>query len=133
METNYLYKLSPRKLKQFCIAIGLFEMTDNTFIGDKEHYALIREFNYRCCLVDHSVPYLGYVESFRKFINRFGLFYFFRYMTTETIVRVICEHITRNVEVAEKLAEIIYKRGYSKAIIYLHEQKENNNNMKGKN
>lgn len=102
--------------KYICILVN-YKHSHRLFIRNCDSTAMRVELNEMCREIDNSVvsmesPYYG------DFIKERGVFYYDQYLDKETIIEVLCKYISKNVIMAENVAETFCNCGEEDAFQY---------------
>ncbi|MBQ7907173.1 MAG: hypothetical protein IJ309_04275 [Clostridia bacterium] len=114
---SYLGRLSLDDIDKYtCILIN-YKHSHRFFMRNCDFTAMRVEFNEMCRKIDNSVVSM---ESpyYSEFVEERGICYYDQYLDKETIIDVICKYISKNVIMAENVAETLYNCGAESAFQY---------------
>ncbi len=106
---NYLYKLSYGQLKEFIATILYCRHAYDLFFNNENSTNMWQTLNAKCIEKDSSVPGI-WEPRYREFTAKHPL-YQFEYLSKETVAQVFCEHIDKDIKLAEMVAKVFYKSG----------------------
>ena len=116
---TYFKKFDEDQLKAFLQMMFTYRRQHGLFISETSSTAFWKEIHDTCRDAGCNVPLdLGTSEGIR-FLTR-DTFYFFRYLSKNTIANMLCRAIDLDVALAGSVAKKLYSCGYMAALQYLN-------------
>ena len=110
----YLNKFSCERLKEFIALIIKARHVGDLFMSNDSSTDFWKTLNDKCMEIDSSVPDMQNPEYGEAIGGR--VFYQFDYLSKKTIARFFCEHIDKDIQLAEKVAHAFYAYGDDAAV-----------------
>lgn len=114
---SYLRQLSVSDIEDYISILLRYKDSHRLFMRGVDSTAMNLDFNEKCREIDDTITSMG-TSGFLDLIKERGAFYFDQYLDKETIIDILCKHITKNVIMAENTAETFYNCGAELAFQY---------------
>ena len=118
MLKDHLCRFNCEQLKMFMGLVIKGRLQAMLFVSIGSSLDLWETLNEKCREKDPTVP----VCNTQEYIVRYSKnpYYYFDYLSKKTIVQVFCDHIDKDIKLAEKAAYLFYKTGIEAACNYIN-------------